>query len=159
MSAVPTTAVLRQVRPNKATFNQGNLDRRTSSNTRSAGESIELFMKVILLQRLQVLAGFEAYGLSGRDIDFRTCPWVPADTGLSRLYRKDPEAPQLDSIIGLEGVFHAIEDCVHCLFRFRLADSRPLNDLIHKIEFDHRNLRISFVHIFLTSGVVLGNAN
>jgi hypothetical protein len=45
------------------------------------------------------------------------------------------------------------------LFRFRLAHSRPLNDLVHKIEFDHWSLRISLINIFLTSGDRLGNGN
>jgi hypothetical protein len=45
------------------------------------------------------------------------------------------------------------------LFCFRLAHSRPLYDLVHKIEFDHWSLRISFVRIFLTSGDMIGNGN
>src|SRR5215475_8850016 len=154
-------AVLRQVNANSATFSQGNFCGRVATNTTSAGESNELSMKrlLLLLQRLQVLAWLETYGLSGWDIHFRTCPGIPADTCLPWLDREDAEPPQLDQIVGLEGVFHAIEDGIHSLFRFRFAHSRPLNDLIHKIEFDHWNLRISFVHIFLTSGDVLGNAN
>ena len=166
----PMTIVLRQVRPNNATFTQGNFCWGTSSNTISADGLNELSMKRVLLplvsvglllmpspyracaspgrrrvpqrlQRLQVLAWLEAYGFSRRDIYFRTCTRVPPDTGLPRLYGKYSEATQLDPIIGLEGILHAIEDCIHRLFRFRLAHSCPLNDLIHKIEFDHWNLR------------------
>jgi hypothetical protein len=111
------------------------------------------------LERLQVFAWLESYGLSGRDVHFRASPRVSPDTGLSRLYRKYAEASQLDPIIGLEGILHAIEDRIDSLLCFRLAHSRPLNDLIHKIEFDHWNLRISFVNIFLPSGDVLGNGN
>src|SRR5207237_966380 len=51
------------------------------------------------LQRLQVLAGLEAYGFSWRDVDFRTSARVPPNTGLSRLYRKYSKASQLDPII------------------------------------------------------------
>jgi hypothetical protein len=111
------------------------------------------------LERLQVLAWLEPYSLPRRDIHFRTGSGVPADAGLARFYRKHTEAAQLDPIIGLEGVFHAIEDGIDSLFRFCLADSRPLHDLIHEIEFDHLNLRIFFVSIFLPSGEDLGNAN
>jgi hypothetical protein len=110
-------------------------------------------------ERLQVFTRLETYGLSRRDVYFRTGSGVPADTGLPRLYRKDAEAPQLNPIVGLEGILHAIEDRVDCLLRFRFAHSRPLDDLIHKIEFDHWNLRISFENLFLTSGEALGNAN
>ncbi len=144
------TIVLRQVKPNNATFTQGNFCWGASSNSMSADGLNELSMKRVLLplmtvglrlQRLQVLAWLEAYGFSWRDIYFRTCPRVPADTGLSWLNGKYSEAAQLDPIIGLEGIFHAIEDRIHRLFRFGLTHSRPLNDLIHKIEFDHWNLR------------------
>jgi hypothetical protein len=118
-----------------------------------------LLVLLYYLERLQVLAGLEAYRLTGRDIHFRTGSRVSADTGLPWLYREYAEAPQFNPIIGFERILHAIEDSIHCLFRFRLAHSRPLNDLVHKIEFDHWSLRISFAHIFLTSGDMLGNAN
>jgi hypothetical protein len=101
----------------------------------------------LLLQRLQILAGLEAYGLSGRDIDFGTGAGVSPDAGLARFYREDAEASQLNPIIGLEGIFHAIEDGVNRLFRFRLANTRPLDDLIHKIEFDHWRLRLTIVYL------------
>jgi hypothetical protein len=114
---------------------------------------------VLFLKRLQVLARLEAYSFSGRNIHFRTRSWVPANSSLPRLDREDAEAPQLNPIIGFEGVFHAIEDGIYSLFRFRLTYPGPLNDLVHKIEFDHCSLRISFINIFLTSGVMLGNGN
>jgi hypothetical protein len=112
------------------------------------------------LQRLQILAGFETNGLSWRDIHFRTRPGIPAYSGFPRFHGEHAEAPQLDPIIGFERILHAVEYGVYRLFRFRLAHSRPLNDLVHKIEFDHWGfLRISFINIFLTSGVRLGNGN
>jgi hypothetical protein len=111
------------------------------------------------LKRLQVFARLEPNSLSGRDIHFRAGSGVPADARFSRLDRKYAKTAQLDPIIGLQGIFHAIEDGIHCLFRFSLAHSRPLNNLIHEIEFDHWNLRISFVTIFLPPGDELGNAN
>jgi hypothetical protein len=33
------------------------------------------------------------------------------------------------------------------LFRFGLANTRPLDDLIHKIEFDHWRLRLTIVYL------------
>ena len=111
------------------------------------------------LEGLQVFAWLEAHGFSGRDVHFRTSPRVPADAGLSWFDGKHAKAAQLDPIIGLEGVFHAIENGIDCLLCFCLTDSRPLHDLIHKIEFDHWNLRISFINIFLPPGDALGNAN
>jgi len=94
------------------------------------------------LQRLQVFAWLEAYSFSRRNVDFRARAGVPANTGLSRFDGEDAKAAQLDPIVGLEGIFHAIEDRIDCLFGFRLTHSRPLYDLIHEIEFDHLRLRI-----------------
>ena len=127
-------------------------------------------MELLLLQRLQVFAWLETYGLSGRDVHFGAGPGVPADPRLPRLDRENAKTSQLNPIIGLESVLHAVEDRIDRLFRFCFTDSRPLNDLIHKIEFDHWNLHcidgslplvsaISFVNIFLPSGGALGNAN
>jgi hypothetical protein len=111
------------------------------------------------LERLQVFAWLEPNGLTGRDVHFRTGPGVPADARFSRLDRKYAKTAQLYPIVSLQGILHAIENGIDCLFRFCLAHSRPLNNLIHEIEFDHWNLRISFVTIFLPSGDALGNAN
>src|ERR1041385_1916981 len=160
----PVTIVLRHVAPNSATFTHGNFCGWACSNSISAGGLNELSMKLqslsqfsaapsrqavwrdwllrgVLLQRLQVFARLKAYGFSWRDVYFRTGTGVSADSRLPWLYGKHAEATQLDPIVGLEGIFHTIEDRIHCLFRFRLAYSRPFYDLIHKIEFNHWNLR------------------
>jgi len=93
------------------------------------------------LERLQILAWLEPYGFSRRYIHFRTCAGVSANARLSRLDGKYTKAAQLDPVVGFQGILHAIEDRIHSLFSFCLADSCPLDDLIHKIEFDHWNLR------------------
>jgi hypothetical protein len=151
----PVIIVLRQVKPNRATFTHGNLCGGACSNSISAGGLNELSMKLQLtltlqflerfvsvwLKGLQVFARLKPYGLSRRDVDFGTGTRVPADAGLPRLYGKYAEPAQLDPIVGLEGILHTIEDRIHRLFRFRLAYSCPLYDLIYKIEFNHWNLR------------------
>ena len=90
------------------------------------------------LERLQVLAGLEADGLSGRNVDFGTGARISTDAGLARFYRKDAKASQLNAIVGLQSVLHAVEDGIDRLFGFGLADARALDDLIDKIQFDHR---------------------
>src|ERR1051326_7279785 len=78
INAVPMISVLRQVSANRPTFTQGNFRSGASSNNISAGESNELSMEPLMfLQRLQVLAGFEANGFSGWDIHFRTGARIP----------------------------------------------------------------------------------
>ena len=94
-----------------------------------------------LLQGLQVFAWLKAYSLSRWNVDFRARTGIPANTSLSRFDGENAEAAQLDPIVSLEGIFHAIEDRIDCLFGFRLTHSRPLYDLIHEIEFDHLLLR------------------
>jgi len=89
------------------------------------------------LQRLQVFAGLKSHGLSGRDVDFGTCSRISADPCLARLDRKDAKATQLNPIVRFQGIFHAIENGVDGLFSLRFADTRSLNDLIDKVQFDH----------------------
>ena len=150
----PVTMVLRQVKPNSAIFTQGNFCGGACSNTISAVGLKELSMKLQFgqpfllrwcpspaLQRLQVLAWLESNSFSWRDVHFRTRTRIPADARLSRFHREHAKAAQLDAIVGFEGILHAIEDCIDRLFRFCFAHSRPLDDLIHEIEFDHWNLR------------------
>src|SRR6185503_15974974 len=89
------------------------------------------------LEGLQILAWLEANSLAGRDIDFGTCARISTDTGLARFYRKNAKSPQLNATAGFESIFHAVENRVHCLFGFGLAYAGALDDLIHKIQFDH----------------------
>ena len=168
INAAPVTAVLRQVNAKSATFNQGNFCGRVATKTTSAGESNELSMKrlLVLLQRLQVLAWLESDSFSWRDVHFRTRTRISPDARLSRFHREHTKAAQLDAIVGFEGILHAIEDCIDRLFRFCFAHSRPLDDLIHEIEFNHWNLRFrakaynnNMLNILLTSGDALSNGN
>ena len=149
IKTVPTMSVLKQVRPKRRPFSQGNFSGGAASNENSAGGVNVLSMKQLqlLLQRLQILAGLEAYGFSRRDIYFGSGPRVTADTGLARFYREDAEAPQLNPIVRFECIFHTVEECVDSLFRFGLANTRPFDDLIHKIEFDHWRLRLTILYL------------
>src|SRR2546427_8454352 len=170
----PITAVDKQVNANKTTLTHGNFCCGASSNSISAEGLNVLSMKPIFLfsvgptgqpisvhrfaafligqwpvpprlERLQVFARLEAYGFSRRDVNLGTCAGISADTRFPRLHRKYAKAAQLDPVICLQGILHAIEDGVHSLFSFCLADSCPLDNLIHKIEFDHWNLRFFLV--------------
>jgi hypothetical protein len=147
IKTVPTISVLKQVRAKRRTLSQGNLSGRAASIGNSAGRVNVLSMKqlLLLLQRLQILAGLEAYGFSWRDVDFGSGPWVTSDTGLARFYRKNSEAAQLNPIVGFKCILHAVEDRIDRLLRFGLANTRPLDDLVYKIEFDHWRLRLTIV--------------
>src|SRR5437867_2695884 len=169
MRNVPVTMVVRHVKTNNATLSQGNFCCGASSSSISAEGLNVLSMKEVFLfgagndppcveaarypacswqsgnpkrlERLQILAGLEPYGFSRRYIHFRTCTGVSANASLPRLDGKYTKAAQLDPVVGFQGILHAIKDRIHSLFSFCLADSCPLDDLIHKIKFDHWNLR------------------
>jgi len=89
------------------------------------------------LQRLQVFAWLKPHGFTGRDIHFGAGSRITTDPCLARFDGKDAKASQFNPIVRFQGVLHAIEDGVDGLFSFRFADTRSLNDLIDKVEFDH----------------------
>jgi hypothetical protein len=140
MSMVPTINVLMQVRPNNKKFSQGNFADGSRNRTSLGGLSV-LFMKLQQLpedlERLQIFTGLKPYSFSRRDIYFRASSRIPADTGFPRLHRKHAEAAQFNPIIGFKGVFHTVENRIDRLLGFSLTDTRPLDDLIHKIQLDH----------------------
>ena len=90
------------------------------------------------LNGLEVLAGFEPDGFPRRNVHFRTGARVSPDSGLSRLHGKHAKSPQLNAVVGFERCLHTLENCVDRLLGLGLAYARALDNLIHKIEFDHR---------------------
>ena len=89
------------------------------------------------LERLQVLAGLESHGLSGRNIHFRSGPRISADAGLSRLHGEYAKPAQFNPIARLQGFLHTVENRVDRLLGPGFTDPCSLDDLIDKIEFDH----------------------
>src|ERR1051325_12092863 len=188
LSRHPVTIVLKQVTPNRAIFIQGNFCGGACTNKISAEGLNELSIgfycrrdhflrlraaalalrgpRLLCLQRLQVLAWLESNSLSGRNIHFGTRAGISSDACFAWFHGEYAESAQLDPIVGFEGILHTVEDRIHRLFRFRLAYSRPVYDLIHKIEFNHWNLRYqakvhnnNMLYILLTSGDALSNGN
>jgi hypothetical protein len=111
-------------------------------------------LRAVLLQRLQVFARLKPHGLSWRDIYFGTGSGIASDAGLARFDGKYAKASQFNPIVRFQGIFHAIKDGIDGLFSLRLADACPLNDLIDKVEFDHRSSSLMsylfYKHIFTT---------
>src|SRR6266704_163145 len=64
-------------------------------------------------QVLEVLAGLEADGPSGRDLDLLARPRVAADAPLAWLDLEHSEAPQLDPLPLHQRVLHRLEDRFH----------------------------------------------
>src|SRR5208283_5727134 len=62
-----------------------------------------------LLDGLQFLAGLEADGLAGRNVDLRAGARVASDAGLARPHGEDAEAAQFDAIAARQRFLHALK--------------------------------------------------
>src|SRR5258708_26124487 len=86
---------------------------------------------------LQIFAGLETNGPSGRDAYFFPGSRVTADAALARLDLKDPEPAQLDPLAALHGGPHRIEDRVDGHLSFDFGDVRDFRNLVDDVDLDH----------------------
>ena len=86
-----------------------------------------------LIQRVQVFAGFEAYGAARGDADFGSGARVAADSGLARAYIEDAKAAQLDAVSVGERAFKAFEDGFDGGLGFHAGQSGTLNYLMYDV--------------------------
>ena len=93
-----------------------------------------------LFEGLQLLAGFEANRLAGRNGDLRPGARIAPDAGLARPYVEDSESPELDALTLAEGALHALEDGFDGHFRFRFGDARPMDHFVDDVQFDQVRL-------------------
>jgi hypothetical protein len=91
-------------------------------------------------ERLQFLAGLEAYGFAGRDADFLAGARISSDAGLTGTHVKYAEAAQLDPLTFAQGAFHGREDRLDRLLRFGPAHAGPVYYRIHNIKLNHNIL-------------------
>ena len=82
---------------------------------------------------LQILAGFETYGLAGWDGNLFPGPGVAADSGLAGFDVEDAESPQLDPIVALKRALHRIEHGVNGSFGLASGNSGPLDDMVDDV--------------------------
>jgi len=90
-----------------------------------------------LLAKSNFLTWLKADGLSRRNWDFGPCPWVSADTTLTRFHKKDAEASKLNALASLHGLFESSEKRVHSNFSFDFGDANPACDATDNILFNH----------------------
>src|SRR5690606_31322386 len=86
---------------------------------------------------LQVFAGLETDGASGRDAHFLAGAGIATDTALARLHLKHAEAPQFDAFAASHGVTHRIEDGLHGHLGLHLGDGCHSGDVVDDIDLDH----------------------
>src|SRR5580704_3217006 len=90
-----------------------------------------------LLQRLQLLAGFETHCFAGRNSDLGTRARVAADAGFAWTHVEDPEAAQLNALAVRQGPLHALENCFHGHLGLGLGDAGFVYDFVNNVELDH----------------------
>ncbi len=90
-----------------------------------------------LLGKSNFLTWLKPDGLSRRNRDFGPCPWVSADTTLTRFHKKDAEASKLNALASFHGLFESSEKRVHSDFRFDFGDANSACDTTDNILFDH----------------------
>src|SRR5262245_8412541 len=101
---------------------------------------IDLFYFVrgsTLRQVAQVLAGFEANRVAGRNRNFDTGLRVSTDAALAALDLKDPEAAQLDSIPGSESRAHGLDHRLDGGRGLGPGDLGEVHHAIHDVGFNH----------------------
>jgi hypothetical protein len=94
----------------------------------------------MILQRLQFLAGFEAYRLAGRDADFLAGTRITSYAGFARAHIEHAEAAQFDSFAFAQSSFHGFENRLDGFFGLGSAHSGFTHDRIHYIKLNHTSL-------------------
>lgn len=89
-----------------------------------------------MVERLEFLAGFEADGAAGGDVDLFAGAGVAADAGFAGFDGEDAEAAQLDAVALGEGTFHGTEDGIDGRFCLVAGQSGPFHDALDEILLD-----------------------
>ncbi len=86
---------------------------------------------------MQFLAGLEADGLAGRNVDFSAGARVAANAGFARADVENAETAKLDAIALRQCLFHRLEDDFHRALGLCLGDASPAHDFVNDIELNH----------------------
>jgi hypothetical protein len=91
----------------------------------------------VLPDILEVFAGLEPDGATGRNSDFLACSRIAADAALARLHLKHAKTTQLNTIAALHGETHGIEDRINRHLSLDFGDVGDLRNLVNDIDLDH----------------------
>src|SRR5262249_7682886 len=94
-----------------------------------------------LFDRLQLLAGFEAYRFARRNVDFGASARVAADAGLTWANGEHAKAAQLNTIAARQRLLHALKHRFDRHLRLGLGDASLGDNFVDQIKFDHKWLR------------------
>jgi hypothetical protein len=88
------------------------------------------------IHQVQFFPGLESHRFAGCNADLGAGPGIAPNSGFARLNRENAKTAKLNSVASDQCFLHAVEDCVHCVFRLGPRKSGPLNDPLNKVLFD-----------------------
>jgi len=101
------------------------------------GPSTSIFSLLSLVDGLQLLPRFEAYGLSRRDADFGPGTRIAPNAGFARTHIKNAESAQLNALTVGQGFLHALKDRFYRQLRLGLGDAGFVDHFVDDIELNH----------------------
>ena len=143
------------------------MDIHTSEDTRvQAGAHSEtgcLSLSCGRVHKVQFFTRLEADSFARCDAHFGPSPGISPNARLAWLHGEHAKPAQFDPIARDQRLLHAVEDCVHSVFRFGSRKSGPLHDPLDKVLFNQvgpplsRNLdRSMFEVAHCPASVMLG---
>ena len=97
-------------------------------------------LRRLLLQRLQLFAGFKSYRFTGRNRHLGSGSGIASDAGLTGLDVEHAETAQFDAVSLFEGFLHGFEDRLHGHFSLGFGNAGLVDDFVDDIEFDQMSL-------------------
>ncbi len=85
---------------------------------------------------MQLFAWLESNSFARRNSNLCTCPGISPNSRLARLHREHAKPAQFDPVARDQRFLHAVEDCVHSVFRLGSRKSGPLHDPLDKVLFN-----------------------
>src|SRR5579859_237563 len=101
--------------------------------------------KQLLVDRLQLLAGFEAYGLARRNADLSAGARVASDARLPRPDVEHAKAAQFNALTLRQRLLHALKHRFHGRFGFGLGDAGLVDHFVNDIELNHGSALLKFL--------------
>ena len=90
-------------------------------------------LRRLLLQRLQLFAGFKSYGFTGRNRHLGAGSGIASDSGFTRLDVEHAETAQFDAISLFEGSLHGFEDRLHGHLSLGFGNAGLVDDFVDDI--------------------------
>jgi hypothetical protein len=93
-----------------------------------------------LLDRLQLFAGLEAHGFSGRNRYFCAGTRVAANAGLARADIEYAKSSEFNAMAAGQRLLHALENGFHRQFSLGFGNAGSGDHFVDNVELDHERL-------------------